>query len=48
MMLKIGFRQHNGMSIVDNMMLSSIIMSVKVILSTLSNELTVTIIEMKE
>ena len=28
-MLKIGYRQRHDMSIVDNMMLSSIIMSVK-------------------
>ena len=48
-MLKIGYRQRHDMSIVDNMMLSSIIMSVKVILTILSNKLTVTIfVEMEE
>ena len=48
-MLKIDYRQHLDMFIVDNMMLSSIMMSVKVNLTILSNKLTVTIfVEMEE
>ena len=45
--LKIGYRQHHDMFIVDNMIYHQLL-SIKVILSVLSNELTVTIVEMKE